>query len=188
MQRWRDLLSGLEIIESSSDCLFTEDELIESEAKLGFILPAAYKEFCQVFGSGSFGDFIEILCPTFDTVASSTYGIEAMKSSRVMLSISQKENIDTNSILALLDSAFTFGGNDAYTALWDLRTYGEIDQSYDIYWTLSSIYPGENYLVGRDFFEFVRDFCLGEKPYEVLPEDTQPLPGMMSKTFTRIAN
>lgn len=186
MQRWRSLLNSLEIVENKGHCLSTEEQLIEFEARLGFVLPAAYKEFCQVFGGGTFGNFIDIWCPTSQDAAYN-YKTDTLRDSIEILSSASRESNDVASIQVLLDSAFIFGGNDSYTALWDLRTYREADQSYDIYWILSRIYPGEIHLVCRDFFEFVQDFCLGAKSYEFLTADMYPLPRTIPGTFTKLS-
>ncbi|MCT7949719.1 hypothetical protein NG798_07960 [Ancylothrix sp. C2] len=35
-------------------------------------------------------------------------------------------------------------------------------------------FGGDVYKIGRNFYEFVQNFCLGRKAYEVLPEFMQP--------------
>jgi len=57
-----------------------------------------------------------------------------------------------------------------------LRSYKKPDDSYDIYWLHYDDFDGEVYQVGRDFFDFIHDFCLGRKSYSFLPESMQPEP------------
>lgn len=74
-----------------------------------------------------------------------------------------------------LDSALIFSGSSRaeYLAL-DLRTYRSDDDSYDIF--LLCINHSSIFLVGRDFFQFALDFCLGSEAlkrlsdYEVIHE------------------
>jgi len=44
----------------------------------------------------------------------------------------------------------------------------------NIYWAKIDEFDDNLYKVGRDFFDFVRDFCLGMKAFELLPEELWP--------------
>lgn len=67
----------------------------------------------------------------------------------------------------LLNSAFAFGKSSRQESLfWDLRTYSEIDQSYDIYIARLEQIPVK---IGRSFFEFVHDICFGLNSQTVFP-------------------
>ncbi len=71
----------------------------------------------------------------------------------------------------LLNHGYPFGDTtNGDRFFWDLTSYNEVDQSYDIYWI-----PDENAIhityIGRDFFEFISEFCLGQKSSKLLPKD-----------------
>jgi hypothetical protein len=181
LQRWQTLFNQLEVIDRGNSVTSSKAELLAFEAATGIILPLGYKEFCQVFGWGTFGNFVDI------------YGKPNMELSEELieyLKIELKQLKKWDSFLnleateTLLNSAFMFGGTSRRESfLWDLRTYSESDQSYDIYLARLGHLPV--YLVGRDFIEFVRDFCLGMKAFEVLPQEMWPSPKELSLTFSR---
>lgn len=162
----------------------TEKELLDFETKTGIILPPDYKECCQVFGSVAFGEYLEIRCPN---LAYSQFWIEALKSSIDSAVRFREIDIrDVSKIENILDSAFAFGGSDTLLVLfWDLRTYSETDKNYDIYLARGEDFDGV-YLVGRDFTQFVLDFCLGTKSHEILPELMHPSLQSLQPTFTPI--
>lgn len=182
MQRWQALLTQLEVIDKSRQTKPTEADLLAFEAQTGIALPAGYKEFRQVFGSGTFGDFVNIYggCPNVK-LSEELIGFLRQSLERVA---EWYRSLNIEPLESLLNSAFVFGGTSrAESFLWDLRTYNETDQSYDIY--LARIDDSHVYLVGRDFYEFVRDFCLGMKAFEVLPEGLRPDPQEIYPTFNR---
>lgn len=186
MEKWEHLLAQLEILSCGQE-IFSEEELRNAEAKAGFVFPLEYKRFCQVFGTGMFGQFIGISCPTDYWLESSRVQLEAIRYDILNLSSNEQSQImNMDPILELLDAAFIFGDDSgAHVALWDLRTYSESDLSYDIYWMASDEFDGNIYRIGRNFFEFVRDFCLGNKAYEILPCSMHPSQGAIYLTFTR---
>ena len=176
IEKWQNLLAQLEILENKGWGIWSEERLLAFEAKTGITLPADYKDFFQVFGKGMFGNYCRISLPNnsrtemllteidelYDSVASPTMD-------KISL-----ENLVTNSLIF---------GNTVHSHLifWDLRTYSERDRSYDIYF--GDIIYADIHQVGRNFFEFVRDFCLGMKSYEVLPEWMRPYPEELTLTF-----
>lgn len=186
IENWQALLAQLEVIDSSFGSeIWSEEDFQAFEIKTGIILPTEYKEFCQVFGTGCFGDFVSIFCPNIQL---SNICLEAIKDEITEFPHQDLEKmLDRKSLIQLLDSAFVFGTEPrANSIFWDLRTYSELDKSYDIYWANSDCFDGEIYQVGRNFSEFVRDFCLGTKSYEILPERKHPLPEALQPTFTRV--
>jgi hypothetical protein len=66
-QIWQPILSRIRFQEAvfESDTR-TEEELCYFERSSGILLPSDYKEFCQVFGAGQFGDYMRIRCPDMD--------------------------------------------------------------------------------------------------------------------------
>jgi hypothetical protein len=180
VQMWRNLHSQLEIVSQQGTQNSSGDDPLCFEKPTEVVLPYGFEEFCQVFGSGAFGDFIDIYCKIPERPQAA---IEYQKQSLArMRSSSFYSSISFDSHENLLNAAFCFGGTSrSETLLWDLRTYDATDKSYDIYFVrLDNPYA---YLVGRDFIRFVRDFCLGKAAYEVLPEGLYPNPGEIRPTF-----
>jgi hypothetical protein len=90
-------------------------------------------------------------------------------------------------LISLLDCSFVFGSEpSANSIFWDLRSYNKLDKSYDIYWANSDCFSGDIYKIGRDFYEFITEFCLGEQSYEILPEKEWSSKKALQKTFTRV--
>ena len=185
METWLNLLAQIEIIElpSGSD-IWTQEELSQFEKETDIILPQNYKEYCQVFGSGQFGDYMTIYAPY---PYLSSMSLENIKEEIVEFPEPQHgKKMNVESLNELLNSAFVFGTNSICDiAFWDLRTYSDSDRNYDIYFANSDYFGGDIYLLGRDFYEFVRDFCLGLKSYEVLPADKRPRSEEISLVFAR---
>jgi hypothetical protein len=189
LQRWQTLFNQLEVIERGNTLTYSESKLLEFEVQNNIILPCGYKEFCQIFSAGYFGDFVEILgCPNIN------YSKNTIKNYRQALEWElerQKEDgvewfapEDVKAIQKIFDSALVFA--KTFTSeifVWDLTTYSDSDQSYDIYFIRIDHVPA--YFVGRDFVEFVRDFCLGMKAFELLPQGIWPDPQEINSTFTR---
>jgi hypothetical protein len=187
MQKWRSLLAHLEVFDEAGECL-TEEEMVEFETKNHLKLPKDYKIFSQVFGSGTLGNMMNIYSP----IRSHYFYQFPLKSiqyeitNRVWYPLEELEkNMNLESMADLLKGAFVFGEDcGAYIAIFDLRTYSESDCSCNIYWLKFPEFDGGIYCVGRDFFEFVCDFCLGTKSYEILPISICPHPSCLSHTFT----
>jgi WD40 repeat protein len=185
MQKWQALFAQLEVFNEGQDIL-TQEELVAFETKTGLILPTEYKKFCQVFGLGWVGESIRIFCPT----SSPQYSIDNIKytvnSSPPFVSVEEIEkNMKRSQIISLLENAFAFGDDGgAHVAFFDLKSYSESDLSCDIYWATCPDFDGNIILVGRNFFEFVRDFCLGTSSYEILPVCMWTHPVTLIHTFT----
>lgn len=171
---WRELLKQVEVRGDIFE-FTSEVDLLEFEGRTGIFLPSKYKEFCQIFGSGEFGnDLLNIHVVSHDNLLSM---IEWTSELRVNLELDIYLDDLTMAKLEVirnhLKSALIFGGNGkSQFCFWDLTTYDKLDDSYDIY--LASWGSYDCCQVGRDFFTFVKDFCLGMKPYEYLPEGLLP--------------
>ena len=67
LEKWQSLLNQLKIRQSPYGSEFWSlEELNKFEDETGIIFPVGYKEYCQIFGSGGFGDFVGIYCPRLD--------------------------------------------------------------------------------------------------------------------------
>ena len=149
-KKWRVLLNQLEIFQLHSEKSFWEKEDIKKfEHDENIILPAEYKIFCQVFGTGILGEDISIFRPDY-------YYYKLIR-----------KDFDQYVLL--------FGRiEDECLLFWDLRTYSDLDRSYDIFIISEYGFPPYNipHRVGRNFYFFIRDFCLGMKIPIPLPEES----------------
>lgn len=160
LEKWKTLLAQTKVIYEFQDHLSVRsvEQLLEFENQAEFLLPSEYKEFCQVFGSGIFTKYrFNIDCPSLEGLGkeqiSNLDTIGAIKGS-------YPYSLDVHN---LLDSAYIFGVGDGYIFfLFDLRTYSELDQSYKIY-VLDDEREHTVHYLGRSFFEFIRDMCLGDR-------------------------
>lgn len=185
IDKWQLLLAQLEVIESPLGWeIWTDEELHSFEDETGIILPAEYKNFCQVLGTRHFGKYIRIYCPNLNISKAEIQGLKYIID-RFPRAVSSKKT-DIESLKKQLDSAFIFGGApDADILFWDLKSYSIDDKSYDILLTKGNFLEGELYKVGRDFYEFVCNFCLGMKGWKILPKAKRPSPEDIARTFTR---
>lgn len=184
MEKWQKLLAQIEIFGDERDTL-TEEYLLNFEKETNRTLPADYKKFCQVFGAGRLGDFLNIYCPPHNQ----QFYLETIKyeatQSYVPLEKLEK-SMKVEAIVNLVEGGFVLGDDSgSYIVFFDLRSYKESDNKCDIYWARCPDFEGEIYRIGRDFFEFICDFCLGTKSYEILPLSMCPLPSLLAHTFTR---
>ncbi len=173
LQQWQELFNSLDIIVENGPAVLTEVELARFEAENNILLPSGYKEFCQVFGHGVLGDWIRVKCPSHDRIVYSRLSSEA---SIEHIEYFPSGNLNRDNALKDLfrnnfNFADDFGANDA---VFDLRTYSQLDESCDIYWVDLDTEDEDLYRVGRDFFEFVTNFCLGRGDYTALPENKRP--------------
>lgn len=186
LQKWQALLMQLEA-EERLGCIGqdirTEAELQRFETETSIVLPDGYKEFCQVFGTVIFGDYVTVFCPdisySVSKINSLKFGLE--------LQVSNEVALDEEAITNLLNSSFVFGDTQKGDyILWGLKTYSDLDKSYDIYLISVNDMDGV-YQVGRNFFEFVCDFCLDIKSYQLLPKYRRPLIKDLRRTYTRFS-
>jgi hypothetical protein len=181
-EKWENLLKHLEIraasyavgesfkhLEIEPDLNLkpcNESDMAEFEAKHGIILPSEYKMFCQVFGPVTFGHDVHIGCTNLD-IESDRDGFREIVSYEPFDKFDNVRREFSDKIRELIDHGMRFGGNaNNESDFWfDLRTYG-LDESYDIY----CVYTGEELdlhkLPVRNFFDFIREYCLGTKLYE----------------------
>ena len=193
LEKWETLLASLTVVRKS-DLICSEAQIAQVEKELGFQLPAGYPEYCRVFGSGSLGqsdphpDFFRIYCPCCPPSS-----IDILRTGHRLIGL--KLDLDASrpsgdeekekTAYRLLESGYAFGDTGrADSFMWDLTTYSEGDRSYDIYWA-----PDEGVeeitLVGRDFFDFVNEFCLGDHWKIMFPEeDFTDTPGTRQRFFT----
>lgn len=183
--KWHILLEQLEEVDYNLGSeIWNDKQFQEFESQTGLILPQDYKDFCQIFGTVGLGNYVRIYCPD---LAFSNFSIETLKEDITdnYLFLGQK-NINIETLEELLNSAFVFADNDvADVFFWDLRTYNSSDQNCDIYMAGTDCFGGDVYKIGQNFYEFVQNFCLGTKAYEVLPESIQPDLESIRPTYSR---
>jgi hypothetical protein len=168
IKKWDTLLNTLTVLKTSN-LLCSTEKIEQVEKELGFKFPPGYKEYCSLFGSGSLGigdmpDQFNIYCPCYPQtefdIRNTGYTLVGLK---LDLEASGLNENDEEAKIAyhLLENGYAFGGTpSADSFFWDLTSNRDDDQGYDIYWKADEDVKGIT-LIGRDFFEFIDKFCLG---------------------------
>ncbi|MBE9139812.1 SMI1/KNR4 family protein [Nodosilinea sp. LEGE 07088] len=174
------LVSHLEIIDIDSPDKVTLRELAQFEDEHNFQLPSDYKTFCQTLGSGRFGNHMRVYCPKPEF---SSRMIQNMKASLEMDRAENREPENFRFFMKLLPACFVFANNpNNQDIVWDLNTYQETDDGYDIY-LISHEPPDEIFFLGRSFLGFVKNFCVGDVGYQNLPAYLHPSEGDILPCF-----
>jgi len=172
LEKWRCLLTETKIVYKWMNelSILNSEQLLEYENQVGLLLPSEYKEFCRIFGYGIFTKYwFNIECPKLTNP-----GRKSIPHSDTRAAIKDSYPYSED-IYALLDFAYIFGVGDGFTFfLFDLRTYSKVDRSYDIY-VLDDERSNSLYYLGRSFFNFVQDMCLGERTLSEFPTLINPL-------------
>lgn len=167
VKKWEELMTTL-TVSKKSKLLCSIEEIERVEDELNFKFPRGYKEYSLLFGSGSLGlgdmpDSFRIYCPCcpqtrFD-IRNTGHSLVGLKIDLDGYELNEDQAVIAN---RLLENGYAFGGTpSADDFFWDLSSYSEADQSYDIYWKADENVEDIK-LVGRDFFEFIERFCLGD--------------------------
>jgi SMI1 / KNR4 family (SUKH-1) len=174
--RWQQLIDSLEITEDESGReILSSKELLRIEKEHHIRFPEDYKEFCQILGTGVLGDRVRMHCPTDKLIHNEKhtldYATRRMQDYKEYYPPRSLNGIQN--IIQLLNSAFPFGDmcDSGLLFVWDLRTYHEQDDGYDIYWI--DCRDTERYnpvFMGRSFFDFIEHYCYGTRLAEVFPE------------------
>ena len=184
LNKWNLLLEQTEIKYESYDGNYqltgnaktsTTEDLTKFEKTNRIILPQEYKEFCQVFGDGEFG-YTQFAI----NIPGQQEGEEIAYVRQTMIETYQdiKESVVSGSFRygistdarSKIENSYRFGTGQGYiNFVFDLTSYSEIDLSYDIYAFKCDSHPSHIFL-GRDFFEFIKDFCLGERAELEFPD------------------
>jgi hypothetical protein len=157
LAKWRLLLAQTEVKYKWTDHLSTRsaEQLLEFESRAELILPTGYKEYCQVFGYGRFGiNCFSIECPPLEDVEGGVI------LNRDVISAAKGAYPYPEDVLRLLDSALLFGLGDGYILFgFDLRTYSDSDESYNIFAigekSIDTVYNN----IGRDFLH-LSEICV----------------------------
>jgi hypothetical protein len=181
-QKWQKLLNLLVIV-TDHRSTNSQEEIQEFEWQTKIILPADYKSFCQIIGGGSFNNFAFINNVTnLKRIWEAEINIKnEINERRKNLELNEQElekirqEYDPDGTITLyydlINRSLNFGSASTseidYRIYWDLTTYNEQDQSYDIY--IDDFGNYEIYKIGRDFFNFITDYCLRIKSWDSLP-------------------
>ncbi|MDJ0718447.1 MAG: SMI1/KNR4 family protein [Prochloraceae cyanobacterium] len=170
MQKWIDLLQNITLTEKASKLvIISQLQLFNFEAETGIILPAEYKNFCQIFGSGMFGDLVSIHYLSSSLVQASTKAIEIVK--QQIKKYPSKNKLQDKKLINWLNSLLIFASDDrGNIAAWDLKSFDELKNTYDIYWIQIDDFNDKMYKITSNFFDFINNFCLGRKSFDFLPE------------------
>jgi hypothetical protein len=192
LRKWQTLLAKLEV--TGVETLPTEEEIHAFEGVTKIKLPAGFKEYCSVFGSGLLSDEFRIYCPCrinrqWDFHDNSDLNLDAYKGAvkfEIEHGLAGHPALDLQrmrSLETILDNSFPFADNrNAELFVWHLDSYSAKDNSYDIFRVpLDEL--EESGLVGRDFFQFVAEFVYETKVNDILPRDHEY--PKLKKTFYR---
>ncbi len=165
LEKWFALLKRVLVIHRGESKMHTlsSEQLEQFESQAGFILPHEYKEYCQVFGTGEFGITIfNIRCPDCVDVVGHLISLQDTINACVNYADYSEEEKQ------IFQSAYVFGyGADHSFLIFDLATYSDEDKSANIY----GISEDDTiYFIGRSFWEFIRDVCMGDKAAKCFPE------------------
>jgi hypothetical protein len=153
LTEWEDLLNSLNL--TGLACVSSEQEISEFEEKCGFKVPESYKNYCRIFGHGTFKD---------KDLAIYEIGPISWIDAVILESFSIREAQFTDDELPLAihlkDHGFYIGIAEDICFFWDLGSCQSSDDEYDIYARTES--DNGLYKVGRNFFQFIRDFCIGQ--------------------------
>lgn len=157
--------------------LLNEQEFKQFELALNRKLPEGYRYYCQVFGTGGFGDLICIQCPDIRSIEK--FLENSQSSLLACLDSFQYEEIPTDELEQLVENSLVFGDRDHLVIfIFDLNSYNDEDRSCDIYGLRFDCDDCYVRKVGRDFFKFIRDEIIGEglrRFPELVPTDDEDL-------------
>jgi SMI1 / KNR4 family (SUKH-1) len=160
LEHWHQLISSIEVIDSPLMELMTSEEILTFEQSHNLLLPQDYKDFCQVLGTGQANKYLNIYSPTDSLIRQQELIRLTMQHvSNFPSSSIQQDLLKTN----LLANSFMFGDDSCGCMyMWDLRTYSDLDSSYDIYcgvWdSPADSFEREYQLMGRSFLEFAEKY------------------------------
>jgi SMI1 / KNR4 family (SUKH-1) len=157
MNDWNQILTELNV--NFDLRLNSLEELDEFEKNSGIKLPEKYKEYCQNIGAFTFNETkLTVFNIDFDNLEDI---IEEDIDIRETFTLYKEEFPEAQE---LLRNSFRFGmGYNLILLLFDLRTYSEIDRSYDIYILKDRNVDMPMIKLGRDFYLFIKDYCMGQK-------------------------
>jgi hypothetical protein len=125
IEEWQELLEQVEVRGDVFE-LTSEADLLEFESLTGVILPSKYKEFCQVFGSGEFGnDLLSIHVVSRDNLLSMVEWTSELKDNLDMdVYLDDLTMAKLDIIRNHLKSALIFGGNGKSQFCFSNSHYG----------------------------------------------------------------
>jgi SMI1 / KNR4 family (SUKH-1) len=166
----------------------------ELEERLSIKIPQDYQYFCQVFGSGRLGAFIDVYCLVDNLISEgeflTQYTIDNINQYRAIRINNPEEqefykDRDEASYIELLKSALIFGFyNSEIAFFWDLRTYDSKDDAYDLYYY--DMYQSQDekpVKIGRNFTDFICDFGYGQLACQLMPDIFDESPRVVEYSF-----
>jgi SMI1-KNR4 cell-wall len=196
LPKLQSFLERIEVVETEQRERMSLAELQQAEAKTGYRLPADYQYFCQEIGTGRAAGFCDLFCMTALNIQDNIDVTADMidRINRRLIDLAEYRRLVDQGLIdqskyqgeyvaffsdrqdaeyiKLLQSALIFASfNSDRVIFWDLRTYDTVDDSYDIYWY--DIYTPDcekPILIGRDFTEFLIEFCYGQAACILIPD------------------
>ena len=164
MKNWQKLLDKLRVI--GTPLTNNKMELVAFEEQANVKLPIDYHVYCQVFGGGDFNEIIGI-----ERVAKDSQEmVDKLDEQKDFKDSILLGNEDNEILLRLVRASYIFGLRTLGTGVFfafDTSSYRDDDQSCDIYLIKDDI--GRVHSLGRNFHEFIANYCIGEKLLEDFP-------------------
>ncbi|MBE9009264.1 SMI1/KNR4 family protein [Pseudanabaenaceae cyanobacterium LEGE 13415] len=162
---WHELMQTLQFEGENASRNPSEEVIAVFEQEHKITLSSDYKEFCELFGSGCFGNTLDIYCPGNSQLLLGQERLQLIINNIREFSSGDAQLDDEK--IDLLSNGFWIGiDSSGYCLICDLGTYCDEDSSYDLYWVQEDCPESESlecnvYYAGRSFFELFRDFCNG---------------------------
>jgi SMI1-KNR4 cell-wall len=164
LNKWQELLNSVEFSPDFNLKPIDREVIDNCEAELGIKFPEDYKDYCQVFGEVDYGKEIAITTADVDTVRNSRQQCQDILDSYEEGDYSKSGWANVLVMRRVSESGFVFGSSpNAIDFGFDLSTYSEIDKSCDIYMIYYCDGDPIIWNIGRDFYSFIKDCCLGTK-------------------------
>lgn len=186
---WQELLEQTQVLGEEGLQTVSELEISSFENSHRVKLPEDYKDFCKVFGTGTFGATLSLYCLPYDQTDVGDLKRELednkdLEGSELSYRLRDGESLPVNEISRILNYAFVFGHTSGgEIVIFDLQSYSATDNSCDIYMTRVEDFPGI-YKVGRNLLEFIQLFGWGIGDFSLFPEWTHPDPNELERSFT----
>jgi hypothetical protein len=164
MENWQQLLKKTDV--EGTPNIMTVSDLLTFETENNLVLPEDYKDFCQVFGSGLFGNEIRIQCPPKTEESPNIFAMLISYLDELKL-LNEFSDAKSKQIFQILNNGLLIGDTfNGELFMFDLSSSSKEDDSYDIYIidmdSFESYGTGIN-KVGRDFYEFISDAALNNR-------------------------
>ena len=196
MQKLQSMIENISLVDYELNTMSIQ-EFVPFEQRLGYKLPDDYKYFCQTLGAGTLAELFDVFCINNNSISDNNditsemierirYGMEIRE--QIRHSGDEEDpypNRNDTEYISLLQSALIFASfNGEQIFFWDLRSYRDFDDSYDIYWhVIDTPDADEPIKICRKFSDFICEFCYGQLVCDLIPNFCAQIPREIIYTF-----